>query len=397
VADDFPKIVSVDDHVVEPAHVWERWLPAKHRDKAPRVERRGIGTMRHVGGGTYEQTFDPDGPQADCWVYEDLVYIHKRHVAAVGFDRDDMTMSPMTYDEMRPGCYEPKARVDDMELNWVEASLSFPSFPRFCGQTFLEAKDRELAEACVYAYNDWMVEEWCGDSGGRLIPLPIIPLWDAELAADEVRRNAERGAHAVCFSEIPAVLGLPSIHTGDWDPFFAACAETRTVVCMHIGSSSKMPATSADAPVAVAATLSFGNAMSSLTDFLFSGVLVRFPDLKLAYSEGQIGWIPYILERADDVWLEHRAWGGVRDIVPEPPSTYYYRQVFGCFFRDRHGIESLQTVGVDNTTFETDYPHTDSTWPHTKKVAQELMAGLPDDVVYKLVRGNAIRMLELDL
>jgi predicted TIM-barrel fold metal-dependent hydrolase len=397
VPDDFPKIVSVDDHVVEPAHVWEQWLPAKHRDKGPHVERRGIGTMRHVGGGTYEQTFDPDGPQADCWVYEDLVYIHKRHVAAVGFDRDDMTMSPMTYDEMRPGCYEPKARVDDMELNWVEASLSFPSFPRFCGQTFLEAKDRELAEACVYAYNDWMVDEWCGDSDGRLIPLPIIPLWDAELAAAEVRRNAARGARAVCFSEIPAVLGLPSIHTGDWDPFFAACAETRTVVCMHIGSSSKMPATSADAPVAVAATLSFGNAMSSLTDFLFSGVLVRFPDLKLAYSEGQIGWIPYILERADDVWLEHRAWGGVRDIVPEPPSTYYYRQVFGCFFRDRHGIESLETVGVDNTTFETDYPHTDSTWPNTKKVAQELMAGLPDDVVHKLVRGNAIRMLELDL
>jgi predicted TIM-barrel fold metal-dependent hydrolase len=397
VADDFPKIVSVDDHVVEPSHVWEAWLPAKHRDQAPRVERRGIGTMRHVGGGTYEQTFDPDGPQADCWVYEDLVYIHKRHVAAVGYDRDEMTMTPMTYEEMRPGCYEPKARVDDMELNWVEASLSFPTFPRFCGQTFLEAKDREVAEACVYAYNDWMVDEWCGDSGGRLIPLPIIPLWDAHLAAAEVRRNAARGVRAVCFSEIPPALGLPSIHSGEWDPFFAACAETGTVVCMHIGSSSKMPATSADAPVAVAATLSFGNAMSSLTDFLFSGVLVRFPTLKLAYSEGQIGWIPYILERADDVWLEHRAWGGVRDIVPEPPSTYYYRQVFGCFFRDRHGIESLEAVGVDNTTFETDYPHTDSTWPHTKKVAEDLMGGLPDDVVHKLVRGNAIRMLELDL
>ena len=85
------------------------------------------------------------GPKADCWVYEDLVYINKRHVAAVGFDRDDMTMSPITYDEMRPGCYEPKARLDDMDMNWVEASLSFPTFPRFCGQTFLEAKDRELA------------------------------------------------------------------------------------------------------------------------------------------------------------------------------------------------------------------------------------------------------------
>src|SRR3546814_6175428 len=83
---------------------------------------------------------------------------------AVCFDRDYMTRSPITDDEMRPGCYDPKARVDDMRLNHVEASLCFPSFPRFCGQTFTEAKDRELGEACIYAYNDWMVEEWCGDS-----------------------------------------------------------------------------------------------------------------------------------------------------------------------------------------------------------------------------------------
>ena len=392
-----PLIVSVDDHVVEPAHLWQTWLPAKFRERGPKVERRGIGTMRHIGGGTYEQTFDPDGPQADCWVYEDLVYINKRHVAAVGFDRDDMTMSPITYDEMRPGCYDPKARVADMEMNHVEASLCFPSFPRFCGQTFLEAKDRGVAEACVYAYNDWMVEEWCGDSNGALLPLIIVPLWDAELAAAEVRRNAARGVRAVCFSEIPPHLGLPSIHTGEWDPFFVACQETQTVVCMHIGSSSRMPATSADAPVAVAASLSFGNAMASLSDFLFSGVLVRYPDLKLAYSEGQIGWLPYILERVDDVWKEHRAWGGVKDLIPEPPSSYYFRQVYGCFFRDIHGLESLHRIGVDNVTFETDYPHTDSTWPNTLAVADAMMGHLPEDVVYKIVRGNAIRMLGLDL
>jgi predicted TIM-barrel fold metal-dependent hydrolase len=397
MAAQIPKIISVDDHVVEPAHLWDRWLPERYRARGPHIERRGIGSMTHIGGGRYEQSFDDDGPKADCWVYEDLVYINKRHVAAVGFDRDDMTMSPITYDEMRPGCYEPKARIEDMEMNWVDASLSFPTFPRFCGQTFLEAKDRELAHACVVAYNDWMVDEWCGDSGGRLIPLTIVPLWDAELAAAEVRRNAARGVHAVCFSEIPPKLGLPSIHSGEWDPFFVACQDTATVVCMHIGSSSSMPATSGDAPVAVAATLSFNNAMASLSDFLFSGVLVRFPDLKLAYSEGQIGWLPYVLERADDVWREHRAWGGVRDIVPEPPSTYYYRQVFGCFFRDRHGLESLDRVGVDNITFETDYPHTDSTWPDTKAVAEDLMGHLPDDIVYKIVRGNAIRMLSLDL
>ena len=194
-----PRIVSVDDHIVEPAHLWQTWLPARWRDRGPKVERRGIGEMEHIGGGTYRQTFDPDGPPADCWIYEDLVYINKRHVAAVGFDRDDMTMSPITYDEMRPGCYEPKARVADNDANWVEASLCFPTFPRFCGQTFLEAKDRELAPACVVAYNDFMVEEWCGDSGGKLLPLCLIPLWDADLAAAEVRRNAA-GACAPCAS-----------------------------------------------------------------------------------------------------------------------------------------------------------------------------------------------------
>jgi predicted TIM-barrel fold metal-dependent hydrolase len=395
---EIPKIISVDDHVVEPPHLFDRWLPSKwkgHPD-VPRVERRGIGKMTYIGGTNYDIEWDESQPKADTWFYEDLVQPHKRHVAAVGFERDDMTLSPITYDEMRPGCYEPKARLEDMDADHVETSLCFPTMPRFCGQTFAERTNKELAMDCVLAYNNWMVEEWCGDSDGRLVPLPIIPLWDVEAAAAEVRRNAARGVTAVAFSEIPAKLGLPTLHSGYWEPFFQACAETGTVVCMHIGSSSQMPATSPDAPPAVAATLSFGNAMSSLTDFLFSGLLVRYPDLKLAYSEGQIGWIPYILERADDVWVEHRAWGGVRELVPEPPSTYWHRQIYGCFYRDRHGLESLHRIGVDNVTFETDYPHTDSTWPYTKKIFAEQVADLDDATVLKIARTNAIKMLRLD-
>jgi hypothetical protein len=105
---ELPKIISVDDHVVEPAHVWQTWLPEKFRADGPRVERRGIGHMKHIGGGAYEQTFDPDGAPADCWVFGDVVYIQKRHVAAVGYSRDEMTMTPMTYEEMRPGATTPR-------------------------------------------------------------------------------------------------------------------------------------------------------------------------------------------------------------------------------------------------------------------------------------------------
>jgi len=399
MAREIPLFVSVDDHVVEPPHLFERWLPEKFRNdpNAPRVERRGIASMTYTGGKpAYDIVWDDSQPKSDTWFYEDLVQPHKRHVAAVGFDRDDMTLSPITYDEMRPGCYDPKARLEDMDLDHVEASLCFPTMPRFCGQTFAEATDKDLALACVQAYNDWMVEEWCGDSGGRLIPLCLIPLWDVDLAVAEIQRNAARGVTAVAFSEIPSKLGLPTLHSGYWEPFFNACNDTETLVCMHIGSSSQMPATSPDAPPAVPATLSFGNAMSSMADYLFSGVLVRNPKLKLAYSEGQIGWIPYILERADDVWEQHRAWGGVKDVITEPPSTYYYKSIFGCFFRDAHGLESLHKVGVDNVTFETDYPHTDSTWPHTLKLFTEQVEHLDDETVYKIARGNAIRMLRLD-
>jgi predicted TIM-barrel fold metal-dependent hydrolase len=404
-----PRIISVDDHVVEPAHVWQNWLPAKHREKGPRVERGTWGDFTLRPGAVYDQSQVDGGEPGDFWIFEDrVIYVHKRFVAipleatpdgdVSRFDRTKMTMTAVTYDGMRPGCHDPVARLADMELNGVEASLAFPTFPRFCGQTFLEASDKDLGLACVQAYNDWMVEEWSGPSGGRLLPLCLVPMWDAGLAADEVRRNAARGVRSVCFSEIPTHLGLPSIHTGFWDPFFQACDETGTTVSMHIGSSSKMPAASPDAPAGVGGTLSFNNSMASLADYLFSGVLVRYPRLKLAYSEGQVGWIPYCLERADTVWDHHDSWQHSKARIPEPPSTYYWGRVFGCFTSDQHGLNNIEACGVDNICFETDYPHTDTTWPDSQAHVEKMVAdaGLTDEQAYKVLRGNAIRMLELD-
>src|SRR5580700_10016478 len=390
-----PRIISVDDHVVEPPHVWQTWLPEKYRERGPKVLDKRWGGFRHLSGAKYDMVEDPEGEWGSAWYYDDeLIYVHKKFVAIpqasttidaqgnIIFDRTQMTMTAITYDAMRKGCWDRDERIKDMELNYVDGSLPFPTFPRFCGQTFYEGKDKELGLACVQANNDWMVEEWCGPSGGMNIPLCIMPLWDVELAAAEIQRNADRGVRAFCFSELPHHLKLPTIHSGKWDPVFGVCNDTGVTLCMHIGSSSTNPAASPDAPAAVGGTLAFNNSMASLADWLFSGKLIQFPKLKLAYSEGQIGWIPYALERADTVWDKHEAWQKSKAKIPEPPSSYYYGRIFGCFTADYHGLHSLSEVGEDNICFETDYPHTDTTWPFSKEYVEKMLADFDSSVAY---------------
>jgi predicted TIM-barrel fold metal-dependent hydrolase len=241
-----------------------------------------------------------------------------------------------------------------------------------------------------------MVEEWCGDANGRLIPLPVVPLWDASAAAEEIRRNAARGARAVTFSEVVGHLGYPSIHDGNWDPFFAACEETGTVICMHIGSSSLLMTLPPGASPVVLTTLQFANSYASIADFVFSGVLDRFPALKLAYSEGQAGWMPYAIERMDHAYLHH-TWARGEQKIDELPSTYLRRNVFGCIFADRHAIENAELIGADNLMFETDFPHADGPYPSTYAHLREQFDGIDPVTTRKIVRENAIRLFELQL
>ena len=395
---EIPWIISVDDHVLEPKDVWQRWLPSKYRPEGPRVVRSSyaLKTAAERGRGGSAKMVD-SGPETDFWVYEDLVMSINSGFASAGRPSEENDDHPVGYDKMRPGFYDMTARLADMDVNHIERSLCFPTFPRFCGQTFLEAKDRELALECVRAYNNWMVEEWAGESGGRLVPLCLIPLWDGIEAAAEVRRNAARGVRAVAFCELPSHLGLPSIHDKDhyWEPFFQACEETGTVICMHIGSSSNFVRTSDDAPVVVRAALTAVNSQMSLTDWLFSGALARHPGLKIAYSEGQIGWIPFALERCDTLWDRKTARHQVAAELVEPPSAYFHRQVFGCFFEDDFGLRARADVGVDQITFESDYPHQDTTWPHTEEYAQSSMAELSHEEIVKITRTNAIKLFGL--
>jgi len=391
---EIPRIISIDDHVIEPPDLWQRWLPSKLRDRGPRVVRDHY-TIEWIQGNQVARR-GGDGPMTDFWVYEDLVWTHQMLNACAGYDEAEWWMGPIAFDQMRSGCYDPKARLSDMDANHMEASLCFPTFPRFCGQLFAERKDKELALAGVRAYNDWMVEEWSGTAPRRLIPLCIVPLWDPALAAAEVRRNATRGVRAVAFSELPGKLGLPTVHDPNrhWEPFFAACAETGTVIFMHIGSGSLFLTSSPDAPPAVTATLDFVTTTMALTDWLFCGALARHPNLRICFAEGQIGWIPYVLDRADALWKK-KIWAKDGKRLPEPPSRYM-SQVYACFYDDPAGLAARDRIGIGQICFETDYPHQDSTWPNTLDSVARFDDQLDARELDLILRGNAAKLLGLD-
>jgi predicted TIM-barrel fold metal-dependent hydrolase len=397
---DMPRIISVDDHVVEPPDLWQSRLPARYLDRAPRVIRM---KGRLGGGGTGGRSVGfrvtEDGQWCDVWHYDDLVTPFLMLSAAVGFDEVGFNLT--TFDDIRPGAWIQSERLSDMDANHVDAAICFPNtIPRFCGQAFLEREDKELAGLCVQAYNDWMIDEWCGgDAVGKLVPLTMVPLWDPVAAAAEIRRCADKGSHAITFPENPFPLGLPSIHdrSRHWDPVYRACEETETVLCMHIGSSSRMPSTSPDAPFIVSSVLTFQNALGSLVDYLFSGILDRFPRLVIAYAEGQVGWMPYILERADKLW-EERSDNSFGTALPNPPSSYVAGRIYGCLFDDETGLKNRDVVGMSQICFETDYPHADSTFPESKAVLAKIAgeAGLSGPELYALARGNAIRAFGLE-
>jgi len=368
-------LVSVDDHVVEPPDMFEGHLPEKWRDAAPRMVRRDDGT--------------------DVWLYEGKEIVNIGLNAVAGRPPDEYGMEPTSLHEMRPGCYDIHERVRDMDANGVLGSMCFPSFPNLCGQLFSRSKNKEAALPILKAYNDWHTDEWCGTYPGRFIPLMLPPIWDPEEMAIEVRRMADKGCHAVSFSENPEKLKLPSFHSDHWDPFWQACSDVGTLVCLHIGSSSSLVVTAQDAPIDVLITLQPVNILQCAADLIWSPVLRKFPDLRVSLSEGGIGWIPYLLERLDWIYTRHHAWTG-QDFGSRLPSDVFREHIVTCFIDDPTGVVIRDRVGIDSICWEADYPHSDSTWPTSPEYLMKSLDGVPDADIDKLSHLNAMKHFQFD-
>lgn len=365
------KLISVDDHVIEPPHTWIDRLPAKYHDVGPRIERRD------------------DGRQV--WRYEEqevpIMPATVRHLDGV-----TPHASAANFEEMRPGCYDPKARLEDMDLDGVWAQACFPNFARFAGHRFLPTNDAALSELSVKAYNDFLVDEWCATDPERLIPLMLVPFWDVDAGVAEVERLADRGVRGIAFTENPTVLGLPSVHTDHWDRLWAAAAAHDLAVCMHIGSSSVLITSSPDAPTGVQWTATGINSMLAMADWIFSGILDRFPQLRVLFSEGGAGWVPYILERAQKLIDIH---GIERSGLQRTPQDYFRENMFACMVTDEFAIASRHAIGIDNLMWEGDFPHSDGMFPRSRTNLERVLADVPEDEARKICETNARRALRL--
>ena len=362
-------VISADDHIVEPPHVFEGRVPLKYAERAPRVIEKDDGT--------------------ETWVYDGTELPNVGFNAVVGRPVDEWRMEPTRFDEMRRGAWDIDHRIADMDLNGIYASLNFPSFlPGFAGQRLQQVTDdAALAMAALRAWNDWHLEEWAGTYPERIIPCQIPWLLDAEVGAAMIRENAARGFKAVSFSEEPSRLGFPTIHSGYWEPFFRACEETGTVINLHIGSSGSSPATTPDAPADVAGVLFFAYAISAAVDWLFSLAPVRYPDLKICLSEGGIGWVPALLDRLDHMGSYSQMYGTWQSDLT--PSEVLCRNFWFCAVEDQSAFALRDRIGIDHILLESDYPHCDSTWPNTQRVINEEIGGLPAEDIKKMTWENA--------
>jgi predicted TIM-barrel fold metal-dependent hydrolase len=373
------RLISTDDHIIEPAGLWDGRLETKFQDLAPRV------------------VVDGD---MDYWEFDGERTPNIGLSVMAGRPYEEYTVAPVRFADMRKGCYDPKERLLDMDRDGVEISVLFPGVPGMAGAGFSQIKDKPLALRCIETYNDWLSDTWCATDPNRFVGQMIVPLWDVDLAIKELQRGIGLGHKALSFPNAPESLDLPNIGDEHWDPLWDAVEEAGIPVSMHIASGSMrdspLPlAVAGGTPSEVFVTVAPSSNFISVATLLFSGVLQRHPKLRFMSVEGGIGWLGYLIQRADEVWTKHRFW--TKSVIKEKPSFYFKRQLYANFLDDEVGLTQRYHIGIENIMFEVDYPHSDTTFPNSQELVAKRFKDIPADETRLIVRDNAIKFFGLDL
>ncbi len=375
---DYP-IIDSDGHVQEPPDLWISRAPAKLKDRVPRVQ--------HTEQGDFWQ-FDEGKPPEPVGL-----------TVASGLSYLQFHPFGRTYEDIRPGCWQPEARLEDLDIDGIYAQVQYPSVTLKGASTYTD--DPELQRFCVRAYNEWL-SEFCAGSDGRLIPQAIIPTTGLDDAVAELEwaiKNDHRGA---VISRYP---GGSYDFSNDDDRFYEIATEAQIPLVVHIGSFMR-PHVLEGRPGGsftdlaflggVGATKAGVHTIPVTTDLLFSGLFDRFPDINVALVEANIGWIPTLLEQTDDMFLRYRFFTNAHEKMKGMPSDIFHRHFWAAFMIDTVGIELRHRMNVDHLMWSTDFPHSGSDWPNSRVTIERVFRGVPKTEVKKMLHGNVKNLYRLD-
>jgi len=375
-------LLSIDDHIIEPADTFAAHFPASMKDDAPKL-------VKH-----------PDNPEVDAWIFQGVSVGSPGLSAVVSWPKEEWNFNPTGLAEMRPGTYDIHQRVHDMNVNGVLAGMNFPTFPGFAGTHLASLPDRKLSLAAIKAYNDFLLDDLVGAYPGRFIPMGIIPFFDIEESVKEIHRLAakEVGCRSITMPETPYGIGQPDFASGHWDPVFKALVDTNMVASMHIGGGFgllKRPENTLPDDIVILAALV---STIAATDLLTSGVLKRIPDIKFAMSEGGLGWIPFLLDRMDRHMVNH-SWTHLDSLPKGKSPTQVWKDNFlACFITEPTALLTRERYGVETIAWECDYPHSDCTWPYSPELLlKELNAAkCSDEEIDMITWKNVAKFFDWD-
>jgi predicted TIM-barrel fold metal-dependent hydrolase len=373
-------VIDVDTHLSEPRDLWTSRAPVAYKDRVPHVEPvKGLPT----------------------WVVDGVVLGRALGASAIRPDGTKALGSGeffrMELDDAHPGATFVKPRLEVMDELGIWAQIVYPNAVGFGGQGFGKIEDIELRNLCATIWNDAMAEMQ-EESGGRLCPMGIIPWWDLEASAREVERMVSLGLKGVNTNADPQNQGLPDLSDDAWNPLWEVMQDLDMPLNFHIAGSvsqasfagtAKWPSFNLDEGLALSSAMLYVANARVIANMLYSGILERFPRLKVVSVESGIGWIPFTLEALDHQLTEtapHLL--GTR--LSMKPSEYFHRQMYACFwFESRDLVRSIEDLGVDNCMFETDFPHPTCLYPDSLGHIDKALAGASDDFRAKVLSDNA--------
>jgi predicted TIM-barrel fold metal-dependent hydrolase len=376
---DYP-VIDADAHVNEPPDLWQERVPEKWKERAPKVEH---------------------GEHGDIWVFDAGEQRWPMGLTATaGLSYFQYHPLCNSYATMRPSSFDTAARLLDMDADGIYAQILYPSVTLKGARIY--SKERELQLACVRAYNEWLLE-FCEGSNGRLIGQALIPTTGIDDAVNELTAAIKSRHRGAVISSFPngSLNPLP-----EDDRFWAIAQEAEYPLAIHIGSflpdSPKADAGSGAAWTGLrfvgkaAWTKAGGQTLGVVCDVLFSGVFEKFPRLDIMLVEANIGWIPTLLEQADDMFRRYRWYTKSTREMSGMPSAVFHRNFYATFMLDSVGVELRHRMNVDHLMWSTDFPHSGSDWPESRITAERVFRGVPRDEVKKMLHGNCKRLYKLD-